>query len=142
MIKRLSAPIIALIFACGIALVGIVQSYSQSLDLYKTRDALLMHKLGEPFAVFNPALKNVRIIGYFSDKNMDIPLALAQYQQAQFTLAPTILELNSLNHPIVIFDSTTPQKSIDLMKANGFKPIAATATGAFLAIKESEAKSP
>ena len=123
---------IFIILAFLIGLISFGQTYWQSSHLSKS--ALQLHHLGAQFQTFMPLLQKTRIAGYYTDKNMEHPLALAQFQQAQYTLAPTVLDLNQTHYALVIFDGTTPEASLAAMQKLGFKPVTAGPTGIFLGV--------
>jgi hypothetical protein len=89
--------------------------------------------LGNQFNEIAPAFKNVRKAGYYTDKNIEHILAIAQFEQAQYVLAPTILDLNNTQHPLVIFDCTTPQVAMQKINELGLKPLKMNSAGIILA---------
>lgn len=92
-----------------------------------------LHSLSAQFEGLQKVFANVPRAGYYSDKNMDIPIAIAQFEQAQFMLAPTVLELNNTSYPLIIFDCTTPQIALAKIKELKLTPISASNTGIILA---------
>ena len=96
--------------------------------------AFPLHSLGNQFKGLEIILGSQRKVGYYSDKNMDNPLAIAQYEQAQYQLAPTVLDLNNTQYPFVILDCTTPEAAINKIKELGLQPIKVNNQGIVLAI--------
>ena len=96
--------------------------------------ATQLHSLAAQFSGLQPVFAHVPRAGYYSDKNMDWPLAIAQFEQAQYRLAPTVLELNNTNLPIVIFDCTSPAIAMAKIKELGLVPVSASNTGIILAL--------
>ena len=67
--------------------------------------------------------KDVRTVGYYTDKDLDSPLAIAQFEQAQYMLAPTILDLNHTEYHWIILDCTSPQVAMETIKRLGLTPL-------------------
>ena len=95
---------------------------------------MAFHQLGDQFRGLEQFVGHQRRIGYFSDKNMDQPMAMAQFEQAQFWLAPIVLDLNNTQYPFVIFDCTSPQAALTKIKELGLNPIKANKNGVILAV--------
>jgi hypothetical protein len=89
--------------------------------------------LGTQFQEIAPLFKNVRKAGYYTDKNIEHILAIAQFEQAQYILAPTILDLNNTQHALVIFDCSTPQVAMQKINELGLKPLRMNNAGIILA---------
>lgn len=113
---------------------SVIQLSRHTLDVMTHPQGMPLHALSEQFTGLQGAFKNVPRAGYYSDKNMDIPVAIAQFEQAQFVLAPTVLELNNTNLPLIIFDCTSAQVALDKIKELKLTPISASSTGIILAI--------
>ena len=93
-----------------------------------------LHSLGDKFKGLETVFADQRIVGYYTDKNMDNALAVAQYEQAQYLLAPTVLDLNHTQHPFVLFDCSTPEIALNKIKELGLQAIKANNSGIILAI--------
>ncbi len=76
------------------------------ISLYKDFSPVI----GAYFKDIKPILKGIEYVGYYTNRNLSIPENNKRYSQAQFVLAPTILDINNLNHKFVIIDC--PDKSI------------------------------
>jgi hypothetical protein len=55
-------------------------------------------------------------------KTLGNTLAIAQFEQAQYMLAPTVLDLNHTQYHWVIFDCTSPQVAMEAIKHLGLTP--------------------
>ena len=64
---------------------------------------------------------------------MEHPLAIAQFEQAQYMLSPTVLDLNNTNHPLVVFDCMAPQTNMAKIKELGLEPVSINNVGIILA---------
>jgi hypothetical protein len=90
--------------------------------------------LGDQFKEIAPLFAHVRQAGYYTDKNLDQDLrAMAQFEQAQYILAPTILDLNNTQHSLVIFDCSTPVVAVQKITELGLKPVRINNFGVILA---------
>ncbi len=72
------------------------------ISSYKTFSSII----GAHFQDIKPLLQGVEYVGYYTNRNLSIPKNNKRYSQAQFVLAPTILDTNNLNHSFVILDCT------------------------------------
>ena len=93
-----------------------------------------LHSLGDKFNGLETVLTNQRTVGYYTDKNMEEPLNVAQYEQAQYLLSPTVLDLNNTHYPFIIFDCSSPQIALNKIKELRLQPIKANNVGIILAI--------
>lgn len=114
-------------FACLILGTGfnLLTAYIQATSQLRDRTTIPLHSLGFQFLGLENVFKDVRTVGYYTDKDLNIPLAIAQFEQAQYMLAPTVLDLNHTQYHWVIFDCTSPQVAIDNIKRLGLTPLKA-----------------
>ena len=61
---------------------------------------------GWQFADFRDKLKGVRTIGFLTNKDMSSEKNDGEFLQAQYILAPTVLEINNTAHPLQLMDYT------------------------------------
>jgi len=101
---------------------NIFKAYAQAIGQFEDHTTIPLHSLGFQFMGLESVFKDVRTVGYFTDKDLDNPLAIAQFEQAQYMLVPTVLDLNHTQYHWVIFDCTNPQVAIDAIKRLGFTP--------------------
>ena len=118
--KLKSIFFICLFFAAGI---NLLLAYAQAIGHLEDRTSIPLHSLGYQFMGLENVFKGIRTVGYFTDKNLDNPLAVAQFEQAQYMLTPTVLDLNHTQYHWVIFDCTTPQVAMETIKNLGFTPL-------------------
>ena len=124
-------------FLCIFALSAGLSSFqlvSRTIDHRLHPAAHPLHSLSQQFVGLKKPFIGVARAGYYTDKNLDLPLVIAQFEQAQYILAPTVLEINTTGLPLVIFDCTSPQVAIAKIKELGLVPISASNTGLILAI--------
>ncbi len=113
--------------------ISLVQLGGRTLHEQQSKSQFALHSLAYQFIPLQGVFKNIARAGYYTDKNLDIPLVVAQYQQAQYILAPTVFEINNTDLPLIIMDCSTPQVAIEKMKELNLVPLTQSPTGLFLA---------
>lgn len=89
--------------------------------------------VGDRFAGLSAIIGKPRAVGYYTDKSLDITRQAMQFAQAQYILAPTILELNNLENEFIIFDCSSPRKAIEKIREIGAVPLKVNPYGTILA---------
>jgi len=89
---------------------------------------------GEKFAGLQELLAGERYVGYYTDKDLDVNKDAQQFAQAQYTLAPVILDLNNTQHRYILFDCTSPDVALRTMKQVGALPLRRNQFGIILAV--------
>jgi hypothetical protein len=115
--------IIFLTFLVLAAIFDLVTAYGQALAELSDRTSIPLHSLGFQFMGLKSVFKDVRTVGYYTDKDLNNTLAIAQFEQAQYMLAPTVLDLNHTQYHWVIFDCTSPQAALAVIKQLGLTPV-------------------
>jgi hypothetical protein len=113
-------------FLIGLALTAsfnLCQAYIQAIGQLQDRTTVPLHSLGFQFMGLEDIFKGVHTVGYYTDKDLDNRLAIAQFEQAQYMLVPTVLDLNNTQYRWVIFDCTSPQAAMEAIKRLGFDPL-------------------
>jgi len=105
------------------AVFNLLQAYAKGLAQLQDRTTIPLHSLGFQFMGLENVFKGVHTVGYFTDKDLDQPLAIAQFEQAQYMLVPTVLDLNHTQYHWVIFDCTSPQVAMEAIKRLGLTPL-------------------
>ncbi len=80
---------------------------------YVKRNAVPVPNLYEPgyqYIDFVPHLKNVKRLGFLSNKSISAEAGLDEFQQAQYMLAPAVLDLNNSNYEYNVLDFMTEKK--------------------------------
>jgi glutaredoxin len=106
------------------------------LETKKQRETVPYVFVGAKFSGLDKILKDVPRVGYYTDKNLDKKAPAAQFAQAQYVLAPIVLDLNYDKHTFVLFDCSTEEKAMDKIKELGFKPLKRNPFGIILARKQ------
>lgn len=126
-------PYLITAFLIAIATLNSVQLFLQVRDHQLNPAKAPLHSLGDKFKGLETLFKNERIVGYYTDKNIEHPLVIAQIQQAQYLLAPTVLDLTTMQHPFVILDCSSPQAALSKIQELGLQPLKANNFGIILA---------
>ncbi len=90
---------------------------------------------GTTFEAIRPLLKNVKYAGYCTDKDMDDKKNAALFSQAQYVLAPTILDLNNPAREFLIFDFSDEKKAISKIRELKATPLKRSPQGIIVAKK-------
>lgn len=99
-------------------------AYAQAIHQLQDRTTIPLHSLGFQFVGLENVFKDVRTVGYYTDKDLiSNTLANAQFEQAQYMLAPTVLDLNHTQYHWVIFDCTSPQVAMKAIQRLGLTPL-------------------
>ena len=113
-----------------------------SLDLLKEtviirefKKSLPFRFLGLKFAGLESVFRDIPYIGYYTDKDLNEKQNAAQFAQAQYILAPAILDLNNTNHEFILFDCTAEDKALKKIKEIHAVPIKKNDFGIILARK-------
>ena len=108
------------IFLILSALFNLFQAYAQAIIQLQDHKSVPLHSLGFQFMGLENVFKDVRTVGYYTDKDLNNPLAIAQFEQAQYMLVPTVLDLNNTQYHWVIFDCTSLQAAREAITGLGF----------------------
>ena len=93
---------------------------------------------GSNFSGLQSLLRASKYVGYYTDKNLDINQHAAQFAQAQYSLAPIILDFNNTDHDYIIFDCRNELLAILKMKEINALPFKRSILGMILAKKISK----
>ena len=123
--KPKSIFIIALLL---VITVNLAESLVDLLGLYSKRQNNPFFFSGSIFLGLEKIFKDVKYIGYYTDRNLDESPAAAKFAQAQYILAPAILDFNKTDHEFILFDCSREEiarRKIEEIKAvpvkkNGF----------------------
>jgi len=115
---------VLLVLAAG---VNLLTAYGQAIAELCDRTTVPLHSLSYQFQGLENVFKGVRTAGYYTDKDLSASsnnnLGIAQFEQAQYMLAPTVLDLNHTQYHWVIVDCTSPQAAMEAIKALGLTPM-------------------
>lgn len=126
--SRLFAVIVLIALLCG--------SFELFKEIETTRQARKKMPFvfqGFLFSGLDKFLPDVHHVGYYTDKDLDNSGDAARFAQAQYILAPIVLDLDYQKHDWIIFDCTTEQKAFEMMKLLGVTPVKRNQFGVILA---------
>ncbi len=124
------------LFAVIILIALLCNSFELFKDIETTRQARKKMPFifqGFLFSGLEKFLPKVPSVGYFSDKDLDDSGDAARFAQAQYVLAPIVLDLDYQNHEWIIFDCTNESKAFEAMKLIGASPVKRNQFGIILA---------
>jgi len=117
-------------------LIGAVNTVRELITLSEQRAARPYFFGGEQFAPIKPAIKNERAIGFMTDRDINKDTVSMRFTQAQFTLAPTILDLNNPEHRFLILDFEDRQKAFAAAKQANARPLKISPEGIIFAERQ------
>lgn len=88
---------------------------------------------GDIFSGIQGALKNEQFVGYMTDRNIEDDKTSMRFTQAQFALAPSVLDLNNPNHRFLIMDFTDEKKAFAMAASLRIRPLKQGPQGILLA---------
>jgi len=123
------------LIAAGVILAfNLYGAIKETAKLAKIRKRIPYTFTGDRFLGLDHFIGKAPAIGYYTDKNIEKDSRAAmQFAQAQFTLAPTLLDLNNLEHEFVVFDCSSPQTAMKKLQESGLSPLKANPHGIILA---------
>ena len=91
---------------------------------------------GLKFSGLGDILKNETLIGYVSDLDLKETKPLAEYEQAQYMLAPIILDIQKPFHKFVIINCSNDNAALAKLKELNARPLLRNQFGVILATTE------
>ncbi len=122
MLKKIIKFAFFLCFFVSVAF-NLLSSHKQIQSLYRKYGKGASSFLGAKFAGLKPFLKNSQRIGYLTDQSLDEKIAAAEFAQAQYVLAPIILDFNNPNLRFVLVNASSLSQSLELIKQHHLKPL-------------------
>ncbi len=121
---------------------GLFTGYGHIIMLKTSTTHFPLHKLAEPFQQLASLFKNQHDASYLTDKDIEIPAVIAQYQLAQYSLAPTILHLNQAQGPLVLIDASSKESAQQFLQKYQLTPLKISPTGLVLAVQSDQLPKP
>ncbi len=87
------------------------------------------------FSGLQGIFKDTVYVGYYTDRDQSIKINAAKFAQAQYILAPAILDFNNTNHEYILFDCTSERIANAKIKEIGAIAIKKNQFGIILARK-------
>jgi hypothetical protein len=128
------APQILFIFlASATVLFNTTKLYKEIKKTQATRANIPYVFTGVKFTGLKSVLNHAEYIGYYTDKDLDNRQDAAQFAQAQYILAPIILDLNNTDHEYILFDCSSLAVTLDKIQELGILPMRRNQFGIVLA---------
>lgn len=87
---------------CIIICLNIHSTYQTLKTIEEKKEFIPMLFRGSYFKAFQADLNNIPFVGYVTDQNINHPKANEQFSQAQYMLAPTILDSSSTDYEYIL----------------------------------------
>ncbi|MFA5087549.1 MAG: hypothetical protein WC552_00780 [Candidatus Omnitrophota bacterium] len=91
---------------------------------------------GHQFAGLDDIFRDVEYVGYYTDKDLDVRKNAAQYAQAQYVLAPVVLDKDYEKYEFVLLDCSSEEKAWEKIRELKLMPIKKNRAGIILARKK------
>ncbi len=121
-------------------LIALGMMFYNGIDLASTihihqekRKHLPFYFSGYRFLGIESFFKGIKYAGYYTDRDLNEEEISAQYAQAQYILAPTILDLDYSQYKYILFDCTSESAAIAKIKKMAAIPLKKNQFGIILA---------
>lgn len=105
-----------------------------TFKIMKQRKAIPFFFSGFKFLGLEDIFRHTAYVGYYTDKDIaHDKQAAAEFGQAQYILAPTILSLNHLSHEFILFNCSSEQVAFAKIKEIKAIPLKKNSFGVVLA---------
>ena len=104
--------------------------------LFKIREHIPYSFQGYNFEGLEKVFQNIEYVGYYTDRNVEEPKNNMRLSQAQFILAPTILDINDTSHKFTLFDCSNEIIAFNKIKELDLIPVKKNKDGIILTIRK------
>lgn len=108
-------------------------TYQETAKIIKIKKLIPYQDIGGQYLALREFIKNERSVGYLTNKDLKEAKANANFSQAQYILAPTILRINETNHRYLILNYTHPELALKKLAELKATPLKANNFGIILA---------
>ncbi|MDP2653015.1 MAG: hypothetical protein Q8Q08_03180 [Candidatus Omnitrophota bacterium] len=129
-----AAQAVFILAALAATLVNAAQLIAETVRTHRQRAIAPYPLPGNKFLGLNDFIPGASRIGYYTDKNLDINEHAMQFSQAQYVLAPIILDLNNTGHKFVIFDCSSEDVAMVRIREFQLVPFKRNPFGIILAV--------
>lgn len=118
----------------GVTVLNLVDLYKENGTIRKLRKVMPRQMVGREFAGLAQFTQGMRTIGYITDEDITKNDAAHKlFAHAQYMLAPSILDLNNLDHEFILFVYSDEQKALEKINALNLQPLKRNPFGMILA---------
>ena len=107
----------------------------ETYKIEKQRESIPFYFSGFKFLGLEDIFRGVSHAGYYTDKDLSVKQNAAQFAEAQYILAPTILDFNNTDREFILFDCTTEEKALEKIRQIRAIPLKKNEHGIILARK-------
>ena len=111
------------IFLTGYSIVNLFVLGEDIRMIFNYHRAIDYNKIGYQFEGLQEYLKGQEYVGYFSEVDLRKDAASKLFAQAQYVLAPVILDPENLNHKYIILVCRQPKTAFDKIKQLNVAPL-------------------
>lgn len=104
---------------CGFIFILAVQAFNlirEITRLHKVKKMVPHQRVGQNFYGLNRIFENVEYVGYYTDKDLDEPSNNKRFSEAQYVVAPTVLDINNTDHHYVLFDCAREANALEVIQ--------------------------
>ena len=112
---------------------NILSSLYEVTKMKKIRAKIPYVFMGYKFSGLKDILGDQQFLGYYTDKSLDERLPALQFAQAQYILAPIILDFNNTEYEYILFDCSQGEVAQKKIHELGVIPIRKNQFGIILA---------
>ena len=133
--SRLIPKNLFIVSLAAVVVFNIVTLTKELINIHKLKAFAASQFPGRIFSGLDKTLEGIKYAGYFTDKDINNIAQAKHFAQAQYVLAPVILDLNNTDHEYILFDCTSLKITFDKIKEIGAVPLKANQFGIILARK-------
>ena len=123
------------VFTVFVILLNSVGLIRQVIKIREQRKLVPFYFSGFKFSGLEDIFQGVSYAGYYTDKDLLVKQNAAEFSQAQYILAPTILTLNNTDQELILFNCSSEKAAFDKIKEIHAVPLKKNAFGIILAGK-------
>lgn len=126
--------ILFVIALLGVTVLNILDLYKENRTIRQLRKVMPHQMVGREFAGLAQFTKGMRAIGYMTDEDVaKNDAAHKLFAHAQYMLAPSILDLNNLDHEFLLFVYSDEKQALEKIQTLNLQPLKRNPFGMILA---------
>jgi hypothetical protein len=117
----------------GAIIYGLITMTLSLSEFYAKRRAHPYFFGGDLFTGIQGDQGSEKYIGYLTDRNINDDAVSMRFTQAQYTLAPVVLDFNNPDHRLLILDFQDVSKAVETARRLSLRPLKRSPQGIILA---------
>lgn len=118
----------------GVTLMNIIDLYKENRTIRQLRKIMPHQMVGREFSGLAQFTQGMRTIGYITDEDVaKNDGAHKLFAHAQYMLAPSILDLNNLDHEFLLFVYSDEKQALETIRRLNAQPLKRNPSGMILA---------